>query len=378
MGIVNVGRLTLTDDELVLKTVNQAQRDALTGMQKGSLIFETEGIAMQFYDGVDWVYAYRPYTDTLYEFTSFTFQALVGRGEAEGPSLSAMSAAYAAQPFMQEGYLTQGNNTGYQLWTVPADGTYRIEAGGARGGRDTNYGITDIWGATIRGEFDLLAGDQLEMCIGSGGNQYGSPHGNEAGGGGGTFVINNTTGNVMIVAGGGGGSAGNVYGNSCTRNLTDAYGQTTTQSGITTCQGSYTAPTPTIGYGGSGTGQYWGGGGGGYYGDGTNGYNHCGTPTGGKGYVTGAIGGPGDGCYTPSGQGNRGGFGGGGGGNLSGPGGGGGYTGGNSSGYWSSYSQHGGGGGSLNGGVNQVNNRGGNIGSAGGYTGAGYVTITLL
>ena len=38
MGIVNVGRLTLTDDELVLKTVNVAQKDALTGMQKGSLI----------------------------------------------------------------------------------------------------------------------------------------------------------------------------------------------------------------------------------------------------------------------------------------------------------------------------------------------------
>ena len=42
-------------------------------MTKGSLIFETEGIAMMFYDGVDWVYAYRPYTPQLYEFTSYTF-----------------------------------------------------------------------------------------------------------------------------------------------------------------------------------------------------------------------------------------------------------------------------------------------------------------
>ena len=378
MGIVNVGRLTLTDDELVLKTVNIAQKDALTGMSKGSLIFETEGIALMFYDGVDWVYAYRPYTDSLYDFTSYTFKSIVARGDNNGPSGNAMSAAYAGQPFMQEGYLSQGSFTGYQLWTVPSDGTYRITAGGARGGRDNSYGITDIWGATMRGEFDLLAGDTIEMCIGSGGNQYSSPHGNEAGGGGGTFVKNNTTGNVMIVAGGGGGSAGNVYGNSCSRNTSTAYGQTTTQSGITTCQGNYTAPTPTIGYGGSGNGQYWGGGGGGYFGDGSNGYNHCGTPTGGTSFNNGAIGGPGDGCYTPSGQGNRGGFGGGGGGNLSGPGGGGGYTGGNSSGYWSSYSQHGGGGGSINGGANQVNTRGGNSGSSGGYTGAGFVTIQLL
>ena len=91
-----------------------------------------------------------------------------------------------------------------------------------------------------------------------------------------------------------------------------------------------------------------------------------------------AGGGNGNHCYTPSGQGNRGGCGGGGGGNLSGPGGGGGYTGGNSSGYWSSYSQHGGGAGSFNNGQNQVNTRGGNSSSAGGYSGAGYVTIQFL
>ena len=378
MGIVNVGRLVLTEDELVLKTVNVAQKDALTGMAKGSLIFETEGIAMMFYDGEQWNYAYRPYTPSLYEFTSYTFKTLVGRGDATGPAFSSMQAAYAGQPFLTEGYFSQGNSLGYQLWTVPADGTYRITAGGARGGRDTNYGITDIWGATMRGDFELLAGEQIEMCIGAGGNQYGSPHGNEAGGGGGTFVVNNTTGQVMIVAGGAGGSAGNAYGNSCTRNVTSAYGQTTTEAAETTCQGNYTVPSQSVGQGGTGAGQYWGGGGGGYFGNGVDGYVHCSAPIGGRSYQQGAVGGTGNHCYTPSGSGNRGGFGGGGGGNLSGPGGGGGYTGGNSSGYWSSYSQHGGGAGSINAGQNQVNTRGGNSGSVGGYAGAGYVTIQLL
>ena len=378
MGIVNVGRLVLTEDELVLKTVNVAEKDALTGMTKGSLIFETEGIAMMFYDGVDWVYAYRPYTPQLYEFTSYTFKPIVNRGSSEGPSFSSMQATYAGQPFMTEGYFSQGNNLGYQLWTVPADGTYRITAGGARGGRDTNYGIADIWGASMRGDFDLLAGDTIEMCIGSGGNQYGSPHGNEAGGGGGTFVRNNTTGSVMIVAGGGGGSAGNVYGNSCTRNITNAYGQTSDTAAQTTCQGNYTVNSSTSGQGGTGAGQYWGGGGGGYVGDGSFWIYSLLSPVGGKSFGNGAVGGNGNHCYTPSGQGNRGGFGGGGGGNLSGPGGGGGYTGGNSSGYWSSYSQHGGGAGSFNNGQNQINTRGGNSSSAGGYSGAGYVTIQFL
>ena len=249
--------------------------------------------------------------------------AIVNRGSSEGPSFSSMQATYAGQPFMTEGYFSQGNNLGYQLWTVPgSDGTYRITAGGARGGRDTNYGIADIWGASMRGDFDLLAGDTIEMCIGSGGNQYGSPHGNEAGGGGGTFVRNNTTGSVMIVAGGGGGSAGNVYGNSCTRNITNAYGQTSDTAAQTTCQGNYTVNSSTSGQGGTGAGQYWGGGGGGYVGDGASGYTHCSAPVGGKSFGNGAVGGNGNHCYTPSGQGNRGGFGGGGGGNLSGPGGG--------------------------------------------------------
>ena len=46
---------------------------------------------------------------------------------------------------------SQGSYQGYQLWTVPADGNYQIEAGGARGGRDMSYGYTDYWGAKITG-----------------------------------------------------------------------------------------------------------------------------------------------------------------------------------------------------------------------------------
>ena len=376
MGIVNVPKLVLSDNKFVLKTVNNAQRDALTGMVKGTIIFNTEDEVMEFWDGNEWTQAYRPVGDLVYEFNNFTFQSGLNRGEKDAPSSSSFAGIYSSQNWYSQYF--SADNSGNQYWQIPGAGTYRITAGGARGGRDNNYGQSDIYGATIRGDFDLEAGTTLAFRIGSGGNQYWSPHGNEAGGGGGTYVHNSTAGTLLLVAGGGGGSAGNVYGNSCSRNTTTASGQTTQQAGITTCQGNYTAPTPSIQYGGSGSGSYWGGGGGGYIGNGSNGYNHCGTPTGGRSYQNGSQGGPGDGCYTGSGQGNRGGFGGGGGGNLSGPGGAGGYTGGTSSGAWSSYSQHGGGGGSFNGGSNQNNVRGGNSSSNGGYGGAGFVTVQLL
>ncbi len=342
---------------------------------EGQIFYNSDENYLQIYANGAWITTSVGSGNQLYEFSSHTFKG-GPRGEAVGPQFSTITSQYGGAAWVND-YLSNGDHQGYQLWTVPATGSYTIEAGGGRGGRDNNYGNSDVWGAKIKGTFDLEQGNKVQINIGHGGNQYTSPHGNECGGGGGTYVQDYTNSLVLLVAGGGGGSAGNVYGNSCSRNIQTAYGQTTTAGGVTTCQGNYTASTPTVGQGGGGNGSYWGGGGGGYFGNGNNGYNHCGTPTGGKSWSNGGQGGPGDGCYTGSGQGNRGGFGGGGGGNLSGPGGAGGYTGGTSSGAWSSYSQHGGGGGSFNGGSSQQNTKGGNSGSTGGYAGAGYCTITL-
>ena len=378
MGILNVDKLNITSGKFKVNVVaNAAARDALTGMSRGSLVYTLEDEVLEFYDGSAWTQMYKPKVDLLYDFTSATFYSNVSRGERSGPSYSTQQAAFGSYNWFNSYYGT-GAYTGYFRWTVPGTAVYRIEAGGGRGGRDNCYGISDIWGASIRGEFNLEQGEVLEMVCGVGGNQYCSPHGNEAGGGGGTFVRNYSTGSLLLAAGGGGGSAGNVYGNSCSRDLNTASGQNTQQSGITTCQGNYTAATPTIGYGGFGNGSYWGHPGAGYLGNGNSGYTHCGVGSVPQAYENGAEGGRGDVCYTGSGEGNRGGFGGGGGGNLSGGGGAGGYTGGCSSGAWSSYSQHGGGGGSYNGGTNQINTRGGNSGTVGPYAGAGYVTITIL
>jgi len=368
VGTINIGQF------FNIPVQTQAFIDSITP-QEGQIFYNSDANFVQIYANGAWNTTNVGTGNQLYPFESHTFKG-GSRGEAEGPQFSTIIAQYGGATWVNDN-LTTGTHGGYQLWTIPATATYTIEVGGARGGRDTNYGIADVWGATMKGDFDLVQGNKLEILIGHGGNQYGSPHGNEAGGGGGSYVKDYTNDTALIVAGGGGGSAGNVYGNSCTRNITTAYGQSTNQAAQTTCQGNYTVGSNSIGQGGSGAGQYWGGAGGGYVGDGASGYTHCSAPVGGKSYQNGGVGGNGNHCYTPSGQGNRGGFGGGGGGNLSGPGGGGGYTGGNSSGYWSSYSQHGGGAGSFNAGQNQVNTRGGNSGSLGGYSGAGYVKITL-
>merc|ERR1712025_380497 len=94
---------------------------------------------------------------------------------------------------------------GFQKWTVPEDGNYEIECGGARGGRDLGGGQYDFWGAVIKGTFALTKETELEMVVGVGGNQYYSPHRNSCGGGG--------------------GSMGGGYGWSCGRPTGHSYGR---------------------------------------------------------------------------------------------------------------------------------------------------------
>jgi hypothetical protein len=91
------------------------------------------------------------------------------------------------------GNVTSSN--GIQLWTVPSTGAYRIEAFGAQGGGNNQFGR----GAQIRGDFNLTAGQQLKIIVGQQGGFSSS-----GSGGGGSFVA--TSANVpLIVAGGGGG-----------------------------------------------------------------------------------------------------------------------------------------------------------------------------
>jgi cysteine-rich repeat protein len=95
-------------------------------------------------------------------------------------------------------------NAGIQSWTVPATGTYRIEAWGAEGGTQQNYGAGGK-GAHVRGDVALTKDDVIKVLVGQKG-KTGTFY--DIGGGGGSFVVK-AAGNVALIVAGGGGAPGN-------------------------------------------------------------------------------------------------------------------------------------------------------------------------
>jgi len=287
----------------------------------------------------------------LYKFTYASFEGNNGESQ-DGPNLSQARSGLSGGETSQWKNDTNFLNTtsGTHLWTVPADGTYRIEAHGGRGGY-TGYG--GGYGARMRGDFALTEGEIIRIVVGQKGQQGGHPWGGtHGGGGGGTYVVRtpyNSNGNILVVAGGGGTGCNTPWSN---------------QSGDNASTG--TSGTGPYGGGSSGNGGngFWGGAGAGFFGDGPT---PSGTSSGNRprSFTNGSRGGLG-----PQSWGSTywGGFGGGGGSGVGG-GGGGGYSGG-SSGDWSS-NLRGGGGGSYNNGTNQSNSNT----NRGSY---GQVTINFL
>jgi hypothetical protein len=318
---------------------------------------------------------------SLYSFTTFTFKPIVARGYNLGPTLAEMQTAYAGQSFLS-GFFTQGAFQGYQRWTVPANGLYEFDMGGAKGGAGNqdggnSYSLAVAYGARQTIQLTLLAGHQLDIVVGSGGGTNGGAHGNENGGGGGTFVKNITTDDLLAATGGAGGAPSGSYGTACSRNISYGHGSIDENPSYQYCL--YNPSVRSSGDGGTinSLSQYAGGAGGGYNTSGQNGGTHCATAFGGGGFAQGMVGGTGNTCYTSD---NKGGFGGGGGGQLGTPGAGGGFSGGYSSGQWSSYSTYGGAGGSykIPSATRTYGATAGNQTSLGGYYGAGYCTITKL
>lgn len=96
---------------------------------------------------------------------------------------------------------------GIQYFTVPVTGVFRVEAVGASGGCKTSG-----HGATVSGNFQLVAAEKLAVLVGQQGTcPRMSMNGYISGGGGGaTFVIKssgvNSVGLPLLIAGGGGGA----------------------------------------------------------------------------------------------------------------------------------------------------------------------------
>ncbi len=280
----------------------------------------------------------------LYQFTDVTLVPGGATGRY-GPTL-----AQAVSGATSTGDVTWKNNTtffnvtatGIMLWTVPSTAVYRIEVWGAQGG---GGGYTGGYGARMRGDFSLTAGQILKILIGqTGGASYG--------GGGGMTAVATSLDVPLIVAGGG--------------NTTSAW-STTLSHAVTTTSGVASSSGGAGGVdGGGGAGGNNMPGGAGFFGNG--GASSCSGSVVPLSFVNGGTGG-----ITCN---SIGGFGGGSGSDgccqgASGPGGG--YSGGgagNSSSVW------GGAGGSYNVGTNQDNSAG-NVGTAI-LAGNGKVIITKL
>jgi len=144
----------------------------------------------------------------LYTFSTFTFTNAGATG-GTGPTRTNCLANYntTTNPWLNDtAYFNIGAFQGFQLWTVPATGTYEFVVRGAAGGND---GVSSLGGlaAIITTNLTLSQGNKLIIIVGQlGGNGVGGSCGGNAGGGGGTFVL--TQAGVCLIAAGGGGGAG--------------------------------------------------------------------------------------------------------------------------------------------------------------------------
>ena len=153
----------------------------------------------------------------LFPFTSHTFTS-VGLTGKTGPSIVQLRNNYSTAWDGTDVYFNLYNSTtGFQLFTIPEDGNYLIDAKGAEGGRNITggSGYTDLkspgQGAHVSARFYLTKGTKIVMIVGQTPTtmaSYNKPYG--GGGGGATWVLKpgafTSSNDVYLVAGAGGGA----------------------------------------------------------------------------------------------------------------------------------------------------------------------------
>ena len=149
---------------------------------------------------------FTPPSSGLYPFTSHVFTNCGVSGRT-GPTLAQMQAAYTGVAWAQNtAFLSQGAYQGYQKWTVPETGVYRITVLGAAGGASLAY-PPSYYGRGVQAQADILLtlGEFIILVVGQAG--VSAPY--FGGGGGGTFVVRVSNGAPLVIAGGGGGARQN-------------------------------------------------------------------------------------------------------------------------------------------------------------------------
>ena len=269
-------------------------------------------------------------SSSLYDFSSHTFTSAGVTGRT-GPSLNQLINAYFGNLWTIHLEYFNVVYGGYQIWTVPKTGNYRIKAYGAAGGAEIETQYENGKGAVTQGEFFLNMGTKMMIIVGQQGE---TPTGGAGSGGGATWVLGADKweaidSNLYCVAGGGGGE-------NDTGNATSITSITVENAGIVqnplVTNWSSNQSLGSSGYGSCGGGSY------GIIGGAVQWSTHT-SSSGGSPYdSTLCVGGE----SNYSGYGQAGGFGGGGTGQAHEAGGGGGYVGGNSSQNYLNEGGHGG------------------------------------
>lgn len=147
-------------------------------------------------------YLFEEPSPALYSFDTFTFTNAGGLG-SRGPTSANLTIAYSGTSWAGQ-YISVAN--GVQFWTVPEDGTYRIEAAGASGGTQSQVSTAiPGYGYIVKGDFFLEKESTLAILVGQMGQDVTATSSQGAGGGGGSFVwIPGSTEPLIVGAGGNG------------------------------------------------------------------------------------------------------------------------------------------------------------------------------
>ena len=195
---------------LKIATGTTAQRPSSPVL--GDFRYNTEEELFEVYDGAEWVGAGGG--GSLYDFSSATFTP-GGANFEDGPSLTqARNGITGGDAFKNDTQFFNVEGNGVQVWTVPTNGTYRIECWGAKGGdgQSASNGTSGPagYGARMRGDFDLTESTVLRLVVGQIGWTQTNGWGGGTGGGG-TFVWKDGQSTPLIIAGGGGGGGSDPF-----------------------------------------------------------------------------------------------------------------------------------------------------------------------
>ena len=163
---------------------------------------------------------------SLYELTTHTFLPCKHDNNQNGPTLEKCIEVYNNEWTKNIKYFNVKTN-GYQIWTVPKNGKYKIEVFGAKGGSNPiNKQLQGGNGSKSEGVYSLKMNDKYIIAVGiEGSSPKVFPNKTllspicGCGGGGASWVVkgedisNVEFEDIIIVAGGGGGASGGKYDN---------------------------------------------------------------------------------------------------------------------------------------------------------------------